>query len=75
MKFAELYKIRRHRTPWVLGGLLTAAVVIRPVCMYFLNTADPSTYTLTLTDIFRLALAMVAAVFGGWHQLMLAEGA
>jgi ABC-2 type transport system permease protein len=34
--------------------------------MYFLNTTEPSTYMEALTNIYGLALAMTAAVFGGW---------
>jgi ABC-type transport system involved in multi-copper enzyme maturation permease subunit len=63
---SELYKIRTHRTPLVLGLVLMAGVLAAPVWMFFSAPTDPSVYFEALTNVFTLAGLLIAVVFGGW---------
>ena len=62
----ELFKLTHHRTPWVLAGALTLFTLAAPAWYAFRGPTDPSLYLETMTGVFGLAAALLAAVFGAW---------
>lgn len=62
----ELFKLRHHRTPWVLLATLTTATVIAPVYYAFNNPAEVSDITGVLGLVLIAVGSLLAAVFGGW---------
>ncbi len=61
---AELFKIRKHRMPWILTGLVTLAGLLPSG--YWLFTRSDVVEALAVADVLQLSWALVAAVFGGW---------
>lgn len=63
---SELFKITRHRTPWVIAAVYTVMVLIAP--MYFLIKPpdDAGAYLETATAVFGVAGLLLAPVFGAW---------
>lgn len=66
MTRTELFKLRTHRTPWVLLSILVASLTVAPI--YF--AIKPPADTADLTDAYLGAAGAIApllgAVFGGW---------
>ena len=63
---SELFKIRHHRTPWVLTALLAVGLSAGPIVMMFRQPDFTDQYTNILTAVFAVAALIVGAVFGGW---------
>lgn len=62
----ELFKLRTHRTPWVLLAILTVSVVIAPIYFAIRNPEDPQEIIAPLTGVFIVLGPLLGAVFGGW---------
>ncbi len=62
----EVFKLRHHRTPAVLLGTLSAALVVAPIYYAIKNPADVADITMTFSAVFSVVSALLAAVFGGW---------
>lgn len=62
----ELFKIRHHRTPAVLLGMLAASLAIAPVYYAIRNPSDVTDLTATFVGVFSVVAPLLAAVFGGW---------
>ena len=66
MNRTELFKLRTHRTPWVLLSILVISLVVAPI--YF--AIKPPDNTAAVTDAFLgvsgILAPLLAAVFGGW---------
>ncbi len=66
MIHTELFKLRTHRTPWVLLAVLTVSLVVAPIYFVFRNPADPQQLLEPLTGVFLIMAPLLGAVFGGW---------
>lgn len=62
----ELFKLRHHRTPWVLLATMTTATVIAPVYYAINNPVDVADLTGVLSLVLTAVGSLLAAVFGGW---------
>lgn len=62
----EFYKIRHHRTPWVILGIGTLLVLAAPVYYAIRPPVDPSEVLSTTNGVFALVAAFLAPVFGSW---------
>lgn len=62
----EVFKLRTHRTPWVLLAILTAALAVAPIYYAFKNPAEASALIDTFVGVFGVLTPLLAAVFGGW---------
>ena len=66
MTRTELFKLRTHRTPWVLLVTLSAALSVAPI-YYAIKNPDNATDVIdTLVGVFGVVPPLLAAVFGGW---------
>ncbi|NOX29647.1 MAG: ABC transporter permease subunit [Actinobacteria bacterium] len=63
---AELYKIRSHRTPTVLAGVLAIAVLIPSAVLVWYSPANTTAYTSIYSTIFAILTVLLGIVFGGW---------
>ncbi len=66
MTRTELFKLRTHRTPWVLLGILASALAVAPVYYAFRPPADSSAVIETFVGVFTVMTPLLGAVFGGW---------
>lgn len=62
----ELFKLRTHRTPWVLLATLVAALAVAPIYYSFRNPADANALIDTFVGVFGVMTPLLGAVFGGW---------
>lgn len=63
---SELFKLRHHRTPWVLAGSACLLMLIIPVYTLIRPPAAPVSYFSDLPGLYQLAAMMLGAVFGSW---------
>lgn len=66
MTRTELFKLRAHRTPWVLLVSLTASLLIAPVYYALREPAESAAVIETFGGVFSAMAPLLAAVFGGW---------
>lgn len=62
----ELFKLRTHRTPWTLLGILISTLVIAPIYYSFKEPGDPDDVINALVDVFGVMAPLLATVMGGW---------
>lgn len=62
----ELFKLRTHRTPWVLLTTLIAALGISPIYYAIKEPDDPMALIETSGGVFGIMTPFLGAVFGGW---------
>ena len=62
----ELFKLRAHRTPWVLLAGLIASLVVGPIYFAFKAPTDPASVVDTLVGVFSVMAPLLGAVFGSW---------
>jgi ABC-type transport system involved in multi-copper enzyme maturation permease subunit len=63
---SELFKITRHRTPWVLVVIYSLAVLAAPGYYLFKRPESTADYLDTVTGVFTVAGLLVAPIFGAW---------
>ena len=66
MTRTELFKLRTHRTPWVLFTILTASLIVAPIYYAIKNPADDTAVIETFVGVFGVIPPLLGAVFGGW---------
>lgn len=66
MTRTELFKLRTHRTPWVLFVTLIASLAVAPVYYAIKNPADATDVIDTVVGVFEVVPPLLGAVFGGW---------
>lgn len=66
MTRTELFKVRTHRSPWVLFATLTFSLVVAPIYYAIKEPAETGAVVETLVDIFGIMAPLLGAVFGGW---------
>lgn len=66
MTRTELFKLRTHRTPWVLISILTASLTVAPIYYAIKEPADAMAVIETFTAVFQVIPSLLGAIFGGW---------
>lgn len=62
----ELFKLRAHRTPWVLLTILIVSVLIAPI-YYAIRTPEDSQAVIdTFTLVFSAMTPLLGTILGGW---------
>lgn len=62
----ELFKLRTHRTPWMLFAILVASLVVGPIYFSIKEPDDATAVIDTLTGVFSVMAPLLGAVFGSW---------
>ena len=62
----ELFKLRTHRTPWVLFITLVASLAIAPIYYAIKNPTDAMAVIEPFTSVFGIVPPLLGAIFGGW---------
>ncbi|MGH1505886.1 MAG: ABC transporter permease subunit [Acidimicrobiales bacterium] len=62
----EVFKLRTHRTPWVLFAVLTASLCVAPAYFAIKNPADTADFTDAYLGVAGIMAPLLGAVFGGW---------
>jgi len=62
----ELFKLRTHRTPWVLLTIFVASLCVAPVYLAIKNPADTEVFTGAYLGVAGIMGPLLGAVFGGW---------
>lgn len=66
MTRTELFKLRTHRTPWVLLAALVTFLSIAPIYFAIKNPADTASVTEAYLGVAGIMAPLLGAVFGGW---------
>ncbi len=62
----ELFKLRTHRTPWMLLANLVAALVVAPIYYAIKEPAAANDVVETFVGVFGGVAPMLGTVLGGW---------
>lgn len=62
----ELFKLRTHRTPWVLFTTLLLSLVVGPIYFAIKQPADATGLIDTFFGVFGVMAPLLGAVFGSW---------
>ncbi len=62
----ELFKLRAHRTPWVLFAILVVSLCVAPIYFAIRNPADTAGFTDAYVGVAGIMTPLLGAVFGGW---------
>ncbi len=62
----ELFKLRTHRTPWVLFTIVVVAILIAPIYFAFKPPDDGQAVIDTFTLVFEAVTPLLGTIFGGW---------
>lgn len=62
----EVFKLRTHRTPLVLFGILAASLCVAPIYLAIKNPADTTAFTGAYIGVAAAMMPLLGAVFGGW---------
>ena len=63
---SELFKITRHRTPWVVGAVYAALVLAGPAYFVVKQPQDATLYLEVMTSVFAVAGLLLAPILGAW---------
>ncbi len=66
MTRTELFKLRTHRTPWVLLTILVASLAVAPIYYTIKEPADATAVIETFVGVFEIMPPLLGAVMGGW---------
>jgi len=66
MTRTELFKLRTHRTPWLLLAILVVSVLIAPIYYGIRNPDDSAAVIETFVGVFGVMAQLLGVVFGGW---------
>lgn len=66
MTRTELFKLRHHRTPWVLLAVLVASLAVAPIYYAIKQPTDPNAVIDTFLGVFGVMTPLLGAVLGGW---------
>ncbi|MEL6893492.1 MAG: ABC transporter permease subunit [Actinomycetota bacterium] len=66
MTRTELFKLRAHRTPWVLLTLLTTSLLIAPTYYAIRHPDDATDVVDTFVGVFGILAPLLGTVLGGW---------
>ena len=62
----ELFKLRTHRTPWVLFTILIVSLCVAPIYFAIKPPNDAAAVTDAFLGVSGILAPLLAAVFGGW---------
>jgi ABC-type transport system involved in multi-copper enzyme maturation permease subunit len=62
----ELFKLRAHRTPWVLLAILVASLSVAPIYFVFKKPSDTAAVIEAYLGVAGIMAPLLGAVFGGW---------
>ena len=63
---ADLYKLRTHRTPAAIAGVLLLGLLAPSAVMIWYTPSDPIAYVETWSTVFAILAPLAAIVYGGW---------
>ncbi|MGH1488009.1 MAG: ABC transporter permease [Acidimicrobiales bacterium] len=66
MTRTELFKLRSHRTPWVLLATLVTSLVIAPIYYAIKNPENSQAVIETFGGVFGAVTPLIGTIFGGW---------
>jgi len=62
----ELFKLRTHRTPWVLLTIFVVSLCVAPIYLAIKHPTDTATFADAYLGVAGIMAPLLGAVFGGW---------